>query len=263
MKKTLLSFVLVLFALCIAMSVFSSCGSKDNGEDDTSLESTTLESPDHLSGVSESDSVIFLDKVSEETTEQRTERQTEALTEAATEETKMPPEELDSLKFLSYGNGTCAVSGIGSYKEPYIIIPERSPSGDIVTAIESKAFFENTEIKTVKIPSTVTYIGDLAFGGCVGLIHISVDSNNKAFVDLGGILYSKDKTRLILFPGSSQVPEISISATVEKIEDMAFYNCPSLKSIKYGGTLQNWNNIKLGDNNYGLYSASISFATNN
>ncbi len=262
MKKNLLSFALILFTLCLVMTALSSCSKKEPNENDTAgdtaLESGTIDSNDHLSSGSGSGTVIFTD------TESESPSGTEALPPDEGEETDQnQPEKIEnSLKFLSYGNGTCAVSGIGDYKEPYIIIPEKSPSGDIVTAIESKAFFENTSIKTVKIPSTVTYIGDLAFGGCNGLIHISVDAANKAFSDVDGVLYSKDRTCLILFPGSSQAAEISISVTVEKIDDMAFYNCPYLKSIKYGGTLKNWNNIKIGDNNYGLYSASISFATN-
>ncbi len=261
MKKTFLSFALVLLALSAALSAFSSCGEKESAESDTALESGTLASNDHLSPGMESNTVVFVPTETEKPPE-TTEAPTVAQTEATTEKKQEPVEEKKSLKFISYGNGTCAVSGIGDYEEPYIIIPERSPEGDIVTAIESKAFFDNTDIKTIKISSTVTYIGELAFGGCTGLIDISVDPANKAFTDINGVLYSKDKTCLILFPSSSQASVISISVNVDKIEDMAFYSCPFLKSIKYGGTLQNWNNVKVGDNNYGLYSASISFATN-
>ena len=164
-----------------------------------------------------------------------------------------------SLKYFSYDNGTCAVSGIGDCTDVYVIIPERSPSGDIVIAIDDKAFFNNTNIKAVQIPSTVMTIGEQAFAGCSSLVYISVSENNKAFSELSGVLYSKDKTKLILFPTANPSTEITISVKVTEICDMAFFSSPALKQIKYGGTVQDWSKIKLGEKNYGLYSASVTF----
>lgn len=163
-----------------------------------------------------------------------------------------------SLRFISYGNGTCTVSGIGSYEDVYVIIPERSPEGDIVTSIEDKAFYDNPDIKAVQIPSTVSTIGDRAFAGCSSLVYISVDKNNKTFSDSDGVLYSKDGSKLIAFPAANAAQEIDISVRVKEICNMAFYECDNLQRINYGGTFEDWNKIIIGDLNYGLLSAAIS-----
>ena len=273
MKKLLLSLGIAM--LIISMLTLCACSNK-GGETETSsdtLESGSVEGSEHLSpNPDESDSVTFVELETTESsqteteteieTETETETQTQKVEETTTEkQTEAETEPAPSLRFTSYGNGTCGVTGMGSCTDAYVIIPERSPAGDIVVAIEDKAFFENTDIKAVQISSTVTSIGDRAFGGCTSLVYITVDQKNKSFTDIDGILYSKDGSTLIMFPAASRISEITISVKVTKICDMAFFGCDSLTSIKYGGSLQTWSNINIGEGNYGLYSASISFAS--
>ena len=260
-----------MLGLCVP--TLASCSYRDNDRDrEDKTETSTLNSSSHLSP-EESESATSTvaptvaptqkptekptEPPTEEPTEPPTEKPTEKPTEAPTEE---PTEPAPSLKYVSFDNGTCSVSGIGDVKDVYLVIPEKSPSGDVVIAIEDKAFFENSTIKAVQIPSTVMSIGELAFGGCSSLVYISVDAKNRAYIDIDGILYTKDKTKLILLPGANPAGEIFISASVKEIAPMAFYNTTSLKTIKYGGTLSDWNKIKIGDKNYGIYSASLSFA---
>ena len=273
MKKIFLLILSALLILSITVSLFS-CSKEEAPEAvsgaESELESGEFEGEEHLSP--ESGTVIFPDAEateSEALTEAPTEAQTTAPTESETEEitteseTETETEPPVSLKYTSYGNGTCAVSGIGNYTDVYVIIPEKSPKGDVVTAIDTKAFFENTSIKAVHIPSTVTIVGKMAFGGCSSLIYISVDPENMMLTDVNGVLYSKDKTKLYAFPAANQASEISISSSLTEIADMAFYSTPSLKQIRYSGTLEEWSKIKVGEKNYGLYSASISFAVMN
>lgn len=270
MKK--LSLLILSALLLLSLSVPLISCSKNNDLElvtdfESNVESGELEGAEHLSP--ETGTVIFPDAEkteSEATSETVTEPPTSAPTESESEEITTEEESesqtdpLPSLQYTSYGNGTCAVSGIGEYSDVYVIIPEKSPAGDIVCAIEEKAFFENSTIKAVHIPSTVMSIGKMAFGSCSSLIYISVDSNNKMFVDDNGILYSHDKTKLYAFPSANQAAEISISVELTEIADMAFLSTPSLKEIKYAGSLEEWSKIKVGEKNYGLYSASVSFA---
>lgn len=263
MKKHLPFISLASVSVLSLFLLLSSCGGKNDGLDSSSesasdsIESGTVNASDHDSPTgTESSTVIFIDK----STEKQTEAQTETEKPTETEKETEPPAPIISLRYMSYGNGTCGVSGIGNCTDTCIVIPERSPDGDIVTSIEDKAFFENTDIRAVQIPSTVTSIGDRAFGGCTSLVYISVDTRSKAFSDVNGVLYSKDGSKLILFPAASGMSEISISSRVKVISNMAFFGCDSLKSIKYGGTLENWGQISIGDSNYGLYSASITFS---
>lgn len=273
MKKLFLLIISSLLVLSLCASLLS-CSTEQSPEElsgvESELESGELEGEEHLSP--ETATVIFPDAETSETehvTEAPTEASTTAPTETETEEitteieSESETEPPVSLKYTSYGNGTCAVSGIGNYTDVYVIIPEKSPEGDVVTAIETKAFYENTSIKAIQIPSTVMIVGKMAFGGCSSLIYISVDSQNMMFTDVNGILFSKDKTKLYAFPAANQASEISLSSSLVEIADMAFYSTPSLKQIKYAGSLEEWSKIKVGEKNYGLYSASISFAVIN
>ena len=161
------------------------------------------------------------------------------------------------LAFESNGNGTCTLVGIGTVTDTCIVIPEKSSDGDVVTAIADNAFYGNTKINTVQISSTVTYIGSKAFGGCTSLVYISVNSQNNSFKDVDGILYSKSGDTLIHYPAKKGNETLTISKSITKICDMAFYNCTSLRKITFGGSMAEWSKILIGDMNYGLYSASV------
>ncbi len=174
--------------------------------------------------------------------------------EETEEETTLP---LVALEYESYGNGTCAVIGIGNVTDTYIVIPSRNHEGDIVIAIEDNAFYGHETVRAIEIPSTIATIGELAFADCPELVYISVDRNNRLFTDVGGILYSIDMTKLIAFPAASGASSITISTSVTNIAAMAFYECNNLKAIIYEGSLAGWSKISVGEMNYGLYTASI------
>ena len=70
------------------------------------------------------------------------------------------------LEFVSNGDGTCTLSGIGSCTDKSLNIPAISPAGDKVTEIAAEVFKDNTNITTVIIPDSVTSIGADAFNGC-------------------------------------------------------------------------------------------------
>ncbi len=247
MKK---SYLLTIAILLIATLTITLCAC---GEKESELESDTL------MGTADQNQHLAATEKTEETKEE-TEKPTEKPTEEVTETETEPPVTFveESLRFLSYGNGTCAVSGIGSCTDLFIVIPERSPDGDIVTAIEDRAFYNNADIKAIEIPSTISSIGSMAFGGCESLVYISVDKNNKAFTDIGGVLYTKDGTTLLSFPSAGGATTVEISKAVTSIADMAFYGCDDLREIHYGGTLSDWGKILIGETNYGLYTASLS-----
>ena len=174
-----------------------------------------------------------------------------------TEKETEPPAPVISLEYQSNGNGTCSVTGIGNVTDTYVAIPEKSPEGDVVTAIESDAFYGNLTLRAVEIPSTVATIGEMAFADCPELVYISVSKSNRHFTDVGGVLYSIDMEKLLAFPSASGASSISIPLSVEYIAAMAFYGCENLQAIHYEGTLSEWSKLEVGEMNYGLYTASI------
>ena len=74
----------------------------------------------------------------------------------------------NSLEFTSNGDGTCYVSGIGSYPYTDIMIPPMY-GGERVTGIGDMVFLERNDLTSVIIPDTVKVIGKLAFYNCTGL----------------------------------------------------------------------------------------------
>jgi hypothetical protein len=250
MKKSILSNLTLIFltALCIMCCSCAHARSKIN-ESGTAIGSLAIETHFNESEPKESEST-------EISTAPETKTETEEPTETETE-TQAPAKVIESLRFISYGNGTCAVTGIGNCTDLCIVIPERSSDGDIVTAIEGRAFYGNTEIKAVEIPSTITSIGSEAFGGCTSLVYISVDKNNKSFTDIDGILFSIDRKNLLAYPSACGASEIRLSKEIVSIADMAFFGCDSLKTIIFDGTLSDWGDIDIGDMNYGLFTSSV------
>lgn len=253
MKNRIPAIIVVLALLTFVLIVSSACSSKNDkpGGDPTAVGTGTVEIPEQYAPTeSESDSKEETVSSAEEI--YATEKETETETEEAPKE---------SLRFTSYGNGTCAVSGIGSCTDTCIIIPTKSPDGDIVTTIEVNAFYGNKDIKVIEIPSTITGIEEMAFGECSSLVYISVDKANKSFTDIGGVLYSADLTRLISYPAASGAASINIPISVKHIEPMAFFGCDMLKAVVYEGSLHEWGKIDIGDMNYGLFTAALSYNT--
>jgi hypothetical protein len=162
------------------------------------------------------------------------------------------------LTFTSNGNGTCTLSSIGTCKDICVVVPATSPSGERVTAIGSQAFYNCATITVVQIPASVTQIGHLAFGGCTNLVYITVSTSNPSYKDIGGVLYTSDGKTLMHYPAASGSSQASIPASVNKIEDMAFYGCKALKTIRYGGTQDAWSRIAVGSMNYSLNAASVT-----
>ena len=253
--------ILLLIAALAALSSRSTLPPQE-----TNTESETLRLPSHLeqseSGDNENQSTS--DGSSDEgsltqgtegniaDSDQANEESNKETLESATPDIPEP-----SLEFISNGNGTCVLTGIGTVLDSYVVIPLLSPEGDVVTSISEKAFYGNDFIRAIEIPSTVSRIGDMAFSACSQLVYISVDKDNKSFVDLGGILFTSDMLRLIAYPSASGASAISLPISVTEIAPMAFFNCNNLKTIDYDGSAEQWSNISIGGMNYGLYSASI------
>ena len=88
--------------------------------------------------------------------------------------------------------------------------------------IGPEAFYE-TNLKKIKIGKNVSYIGDGAFfegafSGCYNLNSIKVDSENKKYYSKGGVLYNKNKTKLIQWPSTKATKSYKIPSTVKEIE---------------------------------------------
>lgn len=176
-----------------------------------------------------------------------------------TEQLTSPPDTGSGLVFRSTGYGTCTLEGIGSCRDAFVVIPEYSPAGDLVTAVSDRALMGCQTVTAVQIPETVTEIGYLAFAGCPNLIYISVSERSTSYCDREGVLYSADGKTLIAYPALRAGSSLYISASVSRIEDMAFYRCTYLTAIRYAGSAEQWESIAIGNKNYSLTAAAIVY----
>ena len=102
---------------------------------------------------------------------------------------------------------------------------------DGVTSIGGHAFCDCSSLTSITIPEGVTSIGNWAFYGCTSLTGIWVGKCNPNYSnDENGVLYNKEKTRLIQCPGGLS-GTYAIPDSVTSIGDYAFYGCSSLTSI--------------------------------
>ncbi len=168
------------------------------------------------------------------------------------------PDSPQSLKFRSVSENGCMVAGIGQFEGEELIIPEESPSGQVVIGIDAKAFADCTELVSIEIPESIVSIGDQAFRGCSSLVSIEVERSNTRFCSVGGILFSKDKTRLICCPAARIGSSYLVSTNIKSISDYAFYGVKNINKLYYEGSTAQFESIKIGRGNEDFSSLPIT-----
>lgn len=103
--------------------------------------------------------------------------------------------------------------------------------------IDVQTFVNCDLLKTVTIPSTVTSIGKGAFEWCDSLYEIKVASGNSSYVDIDGVLYTKDMTKIVQYPEAKSLTSYIVPSTVTTIGEDAFYNAKNLEKIILPGGL--------------------------
>jgi hypothetical protein len=93
------------------------------------------------------------------------------------------------------------------------------------------------------ISETVSSIGNEAFSDCERLKTITVDALNPSYRSLDGVLFSKDLSRLIQFPGGNS-GGYRIPDGVASIADGAFYHCVGLTGVTIPSTLTNFGDYR-------------------
>lgn len=98
-----------------------------------------------------------------------------------------------------------------------------------VQSISGGAFSGCTALEKLSISETVTQIAPNAFGGCTSLAAFEVAEGNKAFLSVGGVLFSADK-ELLRYPVGKSADYTVPSGTVA-IAGGAFKDCAKLESL--------------------------------
>ena len=167
-------------------------------------------------------------------------------------------------KFLRVGDG------------PTDIVIPNIFRGKPVTQIKNMGFSHLGSLRSITIPSNVSWVGVQAFENCGSLKKIVVDPNNVTLKAIDGILYSKKGDVLLRYPMSKTFPshfvipnsvkiisndsfanvyiltDITIPDSVTRIDEGAFRmtrevwkEAADLKNIYYTGTIEQWKKIEI------------------
>ena len=162
-----------------------------------------------------------------------------------------------ALESVTIPNGVRSIAADafnGCRKVKSLVIPES------VTHIGDRAFCGCRELESVAIPSGVANIGKGVFSGCNALKLINVDSGNQVYASIDGVLYTKDRSVLAMWPNppesavipagvtnimgwafaiSGRLASVTIPESVTSIGDVAFLNCIGLKSMTIPASVKN------------------------
>ena len=105
---------------------------------------------------------------------------------------------------VEYNSVTYSVTSIGGYAFFSCTSLTSVTIGNSVTSIGDQAFRGCTGLTSVTIPNSVTSIGDAAFCDCSGLTSINVVDDNPNYISKDGVLFDKQQTTLIQYPGGKQ-----------------------------------------------------------
>ncbi len=141
--------------------------------------------------------------------------------------------------------------------------------GDGVTEIGYSAFFRCSGLTGVTIGNGVTDIGSDAFYGCSDLTSISVAADNPAYCSADDVLFSKDQTALLAYPGGkagaytipdnvtsigvaafsgcARLTDVTIPGSVTSIKSTAFLGCTGLTDITIPDSVTSIENAAFGE----------------
>ena len=140
--------------------------------------------------------------------------------------------------------------------------------GEGATSIDERDFFACGNLKTIRIPSSVTFINCEVFNDCTQLTDITVMANNAHYQSIDGNLYDKEgrtilqyavgkaQTKFVIpdtvlyvgnkaFMGAKNLQSVTIPKSVTNIYPYAFDGCDNLTSVYYQGTESEWLKIQI------------------
>ena len=147
------------------------------------------------------------------------------------------------------------VTTIGAYAFSHCLNLTSVTLPEGLTTIGRYAFEECNSLTSIDIPNSVIIIptAESAFWDCTNLTAINVASNNTNFCSIEGVLFSKDKTKILTYPqgkhgsytipnsvtiigwsafqGCSGLTSVTLPNSVTSIGDYAFSGCTGLTSV--------------------------------
>ena len=102
---------------------------------------------------------------------------------------------------------------------------------DTLTTVYTGAFSGNKSLTGVNLPAGLTRLDPGVFAKCTSLQNINVAGGNSVYASDNGILFSKDKTKLLAYPAGRTGASYTPPDSVTEIGERAFYGAANLESV--------------------------------
>ena len=102
---------------------------------------------------------------------------------------------------------------------------------DSLWRISSFAFSGCLKLEEICLSDNIEELGKGVFAWCPRLTAVGVSEENEFYCSEEGVVYSKDKTEIILYPRGKPSITYTIPDTVTRIGKGAFYSCYNLETI--------------------------------
>lgn len=131
----------------------------------------------------------------------------------------------EALESVTFGDGLVSIGAAAFY---HCALNEVKIPSKVTTLGESA--FANNAFSEITLPASVKEIGSSALAGSSQLKSISVDDANENYASVDGVLYNKDMTELIQYPGGRE-GEYVIPSGITSINDYAFASNSNITSM--------------------------------
>ena len=149
---------------------------------------------------------------------------------------------IDDVKYtLRKAFGIAKIENGSTQKGEYRIPSEVTYEGKTysVTSIEFNAFKDNKNLTKVIIPKTLKNmdlsnnvgINSNPFSGCTALQSIEVEDGNPAVCAIDGVLFNKEKTKLLSYPADAQLTSYIVPESVTSVAGLAFSYSQHLQKV--------------------------------
>lgn len=145
-----------------------------------------------------------------------------------------------------------------------------------ITKIGEEAFSGCLSLTNIQLPNFLDNLGPGAFSYCDNLESISIGLVNENFTSSDGVLYNKDRTILLVWPGAKkdvviqedvthikdkcfqgnkQIVKVILPKSIESIGAYAFADCSALEQVDFPSTLN-----RIGENAFNNCSSLKDFS---
>ena len=210
--------LLVMF-MAACMTVFlAACGNGENSDKKTSTSETVVENEANDETEISEDSGIKVEEKDETQEQSKVDEQQTSNQDLTIDAEYANLPESQGFEFESNGDGTCTLTKIGTCNDTDIVIPEKSPAGDMVTMIAEYAFYGAEDINNIVFAGRTMELDKKAFQSC---------ETEKIIITGCDLVVGENA-----FSYCDDVSQVYISNSKIEVDTYAFYDTGKDMSVK-------------------------------